>query len=233
MDPRGTLMHDICTLESNINSDGDQGITKEPWAYDRKKFQKLDADIRDAFVSLTVPGLDPGTEALIHPRCTIRGLQYAEMHGGGKNTGGRNSIVYFRPTSGLKSVPGLIRKIFSVPKRNRDGKEEQAVFLAIHRYQMLPDIAGVQNPFLQYEAFGAQLWSSALGSVEVIAPEQVICHGNRRRWKDGVVVLRPNDRVSHISLHNANRLTYCPIIELLKVTFTRQRVNRPFIAINC
>lgn len=214
MDSRGTLMHDIRTLESDINSDSGQGIKTEPWAYDRKKLQNLEADIHDTLTGL---GLDLRIGAMIHPQYTIRGLQYAEMNGGGKNTGGRNSIVYFRPTSEATSVPGLVRKIFSVPKRNQDGVDEQAVFLAVHRYQTLPDAAGVQNPFLQYEAFGAQLWCNTLGSVEVITPEQVICHGNRRRWQDGIIVLRPNDRVSYYTsliLHYTEKLTCC--LELLK-----------------
>jgi hypothetical protein len=65
--------------------------------------------------------------------------------------------------------------------------EEESVFLAVQRYKALTDVDGVQDPFLQYGAFGAQLWSTALYNVEVITPDQVVCHGNRRPWKDGVI----------------------------------------------
>jgi hypothetical protein len=199
-DTRGTLMHDIRTIETSINNKNDQSTSTEPWIYDRKKFQRLETDIYDALVSYStsrdMQELIRGLDALIHPHYTIRGLQYAEIRAGGKNSGGRNSIIYFRPTCDAPSIPALIRKIFSIPQKNRHGVEEESVFLAVQRYRALSDRDAGQDPFLQYEAFGAQLWSMALYDVEIIMPDQVVCHGNRRPWRDGIVVLKPNNRVS-------------------------------------
>jgi len=219
MDSRGTLMHDIRTLGSNINTDND-GIATEPWAYDRKKFQRLEADIYDALVSFVaarnIQGLVPRIEALIHRQYTIRGLQYAEVNAGGKNNGGRNSIIYFQPTASATSVPALVHKIFSLPRKNQDGVEEQSVFLAVHKFGALSDADGIQDPFLRYEAFGAQLWSSAVCNVEIIVPDQVICHGNRRKWQDGIIVLRPNNRVSQPCLEERKNSYIAQSIGLLR-----------------
>jgi hypothetical protein len=199
-DTRGTLMHDIRTMKDSINNKNDQSLPREPWIYDRTRFQRLEIDIYDALISYSASrdlhGLIHGADAFIHSYYTIRGLHYAEIRAGGKNSGGRNSIIYFRPTCDRPFIPALIRKIFSIPQKNGHGVEEESVFLAVQRYKALTDVDGVQDPFLQYGAFGAQLWSTALYNVEVITPDQVVCHGNRRPWKDGVIVLKANNRVS-------------------------------------
>jgi hypothetical protein len=38
-DTRGTLMHDIRTMKDSINNKNDQSLPREPWIYDRARFQ--------------------------------------------------------------------------------------------------------------------------------------------------------------------------------------------------
>jgi hypothetical protein len=69
------------------------------------------------------------------------------------------------------------------------------VFLAVHRYERLSASDGEEDPFSQYEGFGAGLWSEKLCPLEIITSAQKIYHATLRRWKDGANVLRPIDRV--------------------------------------
>src|SRR5882762_3178471 len=75
------------------------------------------------------------------------------------------------------------------------GVKSQMVFLAIHHYERLSASDGEEDPFSQYEGFGAGLWSEKLCPLEIITSAQKICHATLRRWKDGANVLRPIDRV--------------------------------------
>jgi hypothetical protein len=205
-DQRGTLMNDIRTFDSTLN---EHPTSKEAiWDYDRKKFDRLESAVYDALVSFSrshdVEGWTPDTHALLHKQHKIRGAQYAELNAGGKNTGGRNSIIFFQPAPGAPPVPGVIRKIFSMPRKQQD-IEMQAVFIAVQRYQPLAKSEGIQDPFARYENFGAALWSEELGTVEIITPSQPICHGVLRNWQKGVCVLRPLDRVGYLLLFTFKR----------------------------
>jgi hypothetical protein len=204
-DQRGTLANDLRTLDNSLNEDvSDQA---KAWDYDRDKFERLEPAIYEALVSFvhshSIEGWTAGTHALLHKDYMIRGLQFAELKAGGKNTKGRHSIIFFQPTTDTKLVPGVIRKIFSMP-RNQHGVEMQVVFLAVHRYERFSTSDGEEDPFSQYDGFGAGLWSEKLCPLEIITPAQKICHATLRRWKDGVNVLRPIDRVRRPFL-NANK----------------------------
>jgi hypothetical protein len=201
LDQRGTLMDDIRTLDSTLN---EHALASEvPWEYNHKDFDRLETAVHDALTSFShthhMDGWTAGTHAVLHKQYKIKGVQFAELHAGGKNTGGRNSIIFFQPEPDTPLVPGIIRKIFSMP-RKQGNIETQAVFLAIHRYKSLSASDGVVDPFALYESFGAGLWSDELGPVEIIMPSQKICHGIMRRWMQGVCVLRAIDRVRHFVL---------------------------------
>ena len=102
-------------------------------------------------------------------------------------------LFFFHPEGSGQLVPGVVHKIFSIP-RKQNGIESRALFLAVHRYKPLPD--HVDNPFKQYEEFGASLWSDERGSLVIVIPSQKICHATFRQWQEGVFVMCPIDRVS-------------------------------------
>jgi len=195
-DQRGTLTNDLHTLDNSLNEDvSDQEKT---WDYDQDKFERLEPVIHEALISFAhshnIEGWTVGAQAFVHKTYEIGGLQFAELKAGGKNTKGRHSTIFFQPETGIELVPGMIRKIFSVPCERR-GVKSRMVFLAVHRYERLSASDGEEDPFSQYEGFGAGLWSEKLCPLEIITSAQKICHATLRRWKDGANVLRPIDRV--------------------------------------
>ena len=143
--------------------------------------------------SHSIEGWTAETDALFHKEHEIRGLKIAEINAGAKNTKGRHSIIFFQPTTDAELVPAVVRKIFSMP-RQQNGCEQEAIFLAIHRYKLLSD--RVTDPFTLYTGFGARLWSEELGPVEIITSSQKICHAVSGPWEEGVRVLCAIDRVN-------------------------------------
>ena len=194
-DQRGTLMNDLRTLDNNINEH--PSVPTKAWDYDRRKFDRLEPAVYDALVSFshshTIDGWMADTHALLHKEHKIQGLQIAEQKAGGKNTRGRHSTIFFQSETDTL-VPGIIRKIFSMP-RKQHSIETQMLFIAVHRYKPLSD--GTEDPFKRHDGFGANLWSEDLGLLEIITPSQKICHATLRRWGDGVSVIRPINRVSY------------------------------------
>ena len=85
------------------------------------------------------------------------------------------------------------------PMRDLNGKsvEEQIKLnytIAVQRYKEV--IHDFSNPFKRFEDFGAGLWSKHLGEVEIIKPTDNVCHGIMRHWDNGLLVMRPLNRVS-------------------------------------
>jgi len=195
-DQCGTLANDLHTLDNSLNENvSDQA---KAWDYDRDKFKRLEPAIHKALVSFiyshSIEGWTAGTHTLLHKNYTICDLHFAELKAGGKNMKGRHSIIFFQPKTDTQLVPGVMHKIFSMP-RKQHGVEMQAVFLAVHRYERFSTSDGKENPFSQYNKFGVGLWSEKLCPLEIITPAQKICHATLRRWKDGVNVLCPIDLV--------------------------------------
>jgi hypothetical protein len=200
-DGRGTLMNDLRTLDSNLSNGTGTTSDDRPWAYNRKKFERLETDVHASLVAFfNSRGYNhtPDTHALPHAQYTIGGLTYAESKAGAKNTDSRNSVIFFETEAGQPLVPGLIRKIFSMPKKDIQGSEQRLVFIAVERYKTLANTDGAQALFTRYGDFGAGLWSTTLGEVEIITPSHKMCHGIRRKWNEGAVVLKPLNRVSSI-----------------------------------
>jgi len=194
-------MNDLRTLDSNLSNGTGTTSDDRPWAYNRKKFERLETDVHASLVAFfNSRGYNhtPDTHALPHAQYTIGGLTYAESKAGAKNTDSRNSVIFFETEAGQPLVPGLIRKIFSMPKKDIQGSEQRLVFIAVERYKTLANTDGAQALFTRYGDFGAGLWSTTLGEVEIITPSHKMCHGIRRKWNEGAVVLKPLNRVSSI-----------------------------------
>lgn len=191
-DKRGTLMNDLSIFDGNINHNIDGG----PQMYESKKIQMLETDIYDAFVAASntrdMERLKMRREAILHPRYTIRGLQYTDY-----KTGNKECIIFFR-TSGEYLVPARIRQIFSVPDQCDDEirVEKGCVFVAVQRYKLLGNTSN--DPFKQFGDFGAALWTNTMDEVEVILASDIVCHANMRKWSDDTIVLRPLNRVRYL-----------------------------------
>jgi len=173
-DTRGTLMNDICTLDSNMNDIPEEDNVSK-WDYDEAKLKPLDEETYKALVTFTttsnVNGLAPRKEALLHAQCKIRGLQYKCSTAGKKD-----SMIFFQPRAGGPLVPGVIRQIFSQPQVSPDGIKTQGVLLAVQRYNPLVDADRIHDPFKKFADFGVGLWHGVTAKVEIIAPSQKICH---------------------------------------------------------
>lgn len=193
-DQRGTLMNDLRILDYSLN---DHSSQVESWDYEQDKFEPLEKVVYDALITFAdshrTDGWTVHSQAVFHKQHKIRGLQYAEMTAGGKNTRARHSTIFFQPEGSGQLVPGVVRKIFSIP-RKQNGIESRALFLAVHRYKPLPD--HVDDPFKRYEEFRSSLWSDERSSLEIVIPSQKICHATFCQWQEGIFVMRPIDRVS-------------------------------------
>jgi hypothetical protein len=186
-DHRGTLMSDIRSFSSNISNTADS----EPENFASQKLESLDTDIQDALVAQTEEPRYQHGKAFVQKRITHRGLQYASY-----DTTRRDSIIFFQPKPGYSLVPGTIRKIFSMPLKDPGSAiSTQSHFLAVHRYESIPD--NVEDPFRRYPDFGASLWSQNVSKqVEIVDLSRKFCHGICRNWQDGILVLKPLDKVS-------------------------------------
>jgi hypothetical protein len=187
-DHRGTLMSDIHLIGSNISNTAEDS---EPENFASQKLEILDTDIQDALLAQTKEPRYQHGKASVQKRITHRGLQYSSYD----NTR-RDSIIFFQPKPGCSLVPGTIRKIFSIPLRDPGNAVlTQSHFLAVHRYESIPD--NIEDPFHRYPDFGASLWSENINKqVEIIDLSRKFCHGICRNWQQGILVLKPLDKVS-------------------------------------
>jgi hypothetical protein len=187
-DNRGTLMNDMRSPDNDTLADAG---TDQPWEYDGRKTQPLESDIYDALVAVAKSGkVSPHREAVLHTRRIIRGLQYTDYRSGKKNCN-----IYFRSETGERLVPGRIRQIFSIPKESQDGITKECLLLAVQKYK--PIDQRLDDPFRRFEDFGASLWSSSVGRVEILFPSDDFFHGIVRQWNGvDVLVMRPLNRVS-------------------------------------
>jgi len=194
-DTRGTLMNDIRTLDNNMTDIPEEDNVSK-WDYDEAKLKPLDEETYKALVTFAATKHADGwtyrKDALLHAQCRIRGLQYKRS-----TAGKRDSVIFFQPKADAPLVPGVIRQIFSLPQANPDGIKMQGMLLAVQRYKPLVTTERIRDPFTRFEDFGAGLWHNATDKVEIITPSQKICHAIRRRWDEGILVMRPLNRVSN------------------------------------
>jgi hypothetical protein len=96
----------------------------------------------------------------------------------------RNAKVFFQSSEGGRPIPGVIDSIFSI------GADSEDVFvLCIHPRK--PVLKEVHNPFSRFPDFGAELWSTELGSIMHIPATQPLYHSQSRLWAKGIMVLKP------------------------------------------
>lgn len=152
----------------------------------------LDLDIREALqlaktrLMQELSGWTPSDYATLHGRYENNGFIFSTSH-----SHPRNSVVFFQSSSGVIQ-PGLIRAIFTM--YSRDGSS-QWTFFAIHPYLPSLDTYLIFAPFID---FGVSLWSTEYAPRVEIVPiaTRTINHAVRRKWCDGIQVLKSLSRVS-------------------------------------
>ena len=89
--------------------------------------------------------------------------------------------------------PGRIDLIFGVVSADR--REEH--FAVVRRNLPIPE--GMEDPFRSYTDFGAGLWKEDYVEDLHIVPlvQGEICHAISMPWVDGILVIKPLNRVSN------------------------------------
>jgi hypothetical protein len=174
-----TLVHDSNDVEKILSSDIE-------W----NKHQPLDKSISMALKAYT-GGEDSPRAVLFHNNLDIRGRTYVNHRASRKDCN-----IFFQPKGSHQLIPGIIEEIFAVPIPCTQGYYTYDFYLAIKR--LLPlERPPLGDPLSQFPDFGAALWSDKLANhLEVIDTKQHIHHSIRQPWADGIVVVKPLDRVS-------------------------------------
>jgi hypothetical protein len=94
-----------------------------------------------------------------------------------------NAEVFFRPSEDESLVPGVIYSIFSI------GGDGEDVFILCVRLRK--PIGTIDNPFSRFPDFGAEFWSTELGSTVHIPATQPLYHSQSRLWAEGIMILKP------------------------------------------
>ena len=107
--------------------------------------------------------------------------------------------IFFEAGDSERQVPGRIQDIFAV-EMEREGLGRHELFCVVKRHLGQPRPIPCSDQMLPvFEEFGAYLWSSGLSEqVEIIPFDQTLCHMIGRQWSEGLVVLRPLNRVSKL-----------------------------------
>ena len=119
-------------------------------------------------------------------RCRLSGIQFA-THQASR----RDCYIFFKDGEFLR--PGRINLIFGVTSADR--REEH--FAVVRRNLPVPE--GMEDPFRSYADFGAGLWKEDYAEDLRIVPlvQGEICHAISMPWVDGILVIKPLNRVSN------------------------------------
>jgi hypothetical protein len=128
-----------------------------------------------------------------HKRISIGGRLFATQ-----NQLLRNAEVFFRPSEDEIFIPGVIDAIFSI------GDDGEDVFILC----VLPrkPVERIDNPFSRFPDFGAEFWSTELGSVVHIPATQPLYHSQNRLWAKGIMVLKPVSLIHFMTINFAHSL---------------------------
>ena len=129
--------------------------------------------------------------------CRLSGIQFA-THQAPR----RDCYVFFK--DGELLHPGRIDLIFGVMSADR--REEH--FAAVRRNLPIPE--GMEDPFWSYTDFGAGLWKEDYAEDLCIVPlvQVEICHAISMPWVDGILVIKPLNRVSNHTIASHSGLTH-------------------------
>jgi len=118
--------------------------------------------------------------------CRLSGIQFA-THQASR----RDCYVFFKNGEILR--PGKIDLIFGVMSADR----REGHFAAVRSNLPIPE--GMEDPFRSYADFGASLWKEDYAKDLCIAPllQGEICHAISMPWVDGILVIKPLNRVSN------------------------------------
>lgn len=141
-----------------------------------------------------IPGWSLPAEAYFYKRYTMHDIVYCT--GASSN---RDSTIFFQPSHGTYTMPGIVREIFSVPVMGENrGPLRSETFFAIQAFKECEISDSVNDPFFAHKDFGASLWSTKMADeLQVIRTTQRVCHAIYRKWTKDVYVMKPLDKVSN------------------------------------
>lgn len=207
-DVRGTLLQSV---HSDFGKTSLVKISREERA--KHRLSKLEKDVVEALGKIS-PAISSligrkwvvPTDAVKHDRVVIAGKTYSVESA-------TNSMDLVCVHNGAAYVPGRTRDILSIAyPEGADGQVLNVLFIFIIHMQ-LPISAKVPNPFLQYQEFGANLWSRdcyARPSAVPILPGTRFCHGISRKWDERSTVVKALDRVGVGNIYRFG-LTHLPL----------------------
>lgn len=184
MNQRGTVMNNLLNLEHNLDPTSTETIEQ---VYKEKKEQTLDPKIQNALKAMydREHHNEPVAKRVIihHQSAMLRGLRY-------RGSPRAKEIVFFRSQHDQPLVPATIWQIFTIREA---GSSHAVMLLGVERLKA----CNVYDPFARWKDFGAEIWGSECGVLEVIRGSGGIYPGNKRAWSEGCWVVRPLDRVSN------------------------------------
>ena len=144
-------------------------------------------ELEDVLMHLGVVHRETGIR--VYKRCRLSGIQFA-THKASRT----DCYIFFKDGGDLQ--PGKIDMLFGI--KLAGGREEH--FAAVCKN--LPIAEGTEDPFRPYADFGAGLWREDYANDLCIVPllKGVIYHAISMPWVDGILVIKPLDRVSNYSI---------------------------------
>lgn len=176
----------------------------------------LDDDIvaalqRDTFIlEQELPGWKLSKYGTLRSQLNLSGMTFSKF-----SANLRNSFVFYQADRHGNLQPGIIREVFTIYSEDR---LSQWTFIAAHPF--IPHIHAVDSPlFSEWNDFGATLFSTDYRPhVHIVPTTRQIVHAIRRRWSEGLQVLKSLDRVSRDDYPSAARLlTIVPFIAFVIV----------------
>lgn len=177
---RGTFATEISILDTATEE-----TNALKWSVDSSpKEVNPPADIQRALIAASV-GLEPNQKLEMFSRCNVLGIKYAT-----RAVSRRDGSIFLKGPR--QPLPAVIEHIFAVP--SKDG--EKKYYIATRKHLPVPQ--GVLDPFPAYKDFGAGLWSDEYATDLEVVPlvGNIFCHAISMPWEDGVVVMKPLDKVN-------------------------------------
>ena len=170
-------------------------------ASDREiRAEPLHPDIQAALVakeSLWKSRIDGWTtpqQAIRRRRVTVGGFEFTSY------TESRSlGSIFFTPDDSQFLTPGRIQDIFAVQVLGQDGVGREVVLCAIKRQKGHPQTITCTPSVLGiFEEFGAHIWPSEFSDqLDIIPFTHTLYHSIGRPWSEGMLVLKPMNRVSN------------------------------------
>lgn len=164
-----------------------------------RRAERLHPDIQAALMAKEIlwksriNGWRTPTQAFRHRRITVGAFEFASY------TESRSlGSIFFKPDDSQILTPGKIQEIFAVETLGHDGVGREDILCVIKRHTGQPQsITCTPSMLGVFEEFGAHIWPSDLSDqLDIVPFTGALYHSIGRSWSEGMVVLKPMNRVS-------------------------------------